>query len=47
MNLGLRWPAGAPFKIPSRWSLVEQPLPRNAAGKMLKTALRDQAAAVD
>ncbi|MEZ5372633.1 MAG: class I adenylate-forming enzyme family protein [Microthrixaceae bacterium] len=37
----------APFKIPSRWSLVEQPLPRNAAGKMLKTALRDQAAAVD
>jgi len=27
----------APFKIPSRWVVLSEPLPRNAAGKFLKT----------
>jgi long-chain acyl-CoA synthetase len=31
----------APFKIPSRVFLVDEALPRNAAGKILKRALRD------
>jgi long-chain acyl-CoA synthetase len=32
----------APFKIPSRWVLWDEPLPRNAAGKFLKRDLREQ-----
>jgi len=32
----------APFKIPSRWLVLADPLPRNAAGKFLKQQLRDQ-----
>lgn len=32
----------APFKIPSRWLIAAEPLPRNAAGKFLKTELRDR-----
>jgi long-chain acyl-CoA synthetase len=32
----------AAFKIPSRWLVAEEPLPRNAAGKFLKRELRDQ-----
>jgi long-chain acyl-CoA synthetase len=32
----------AGFKIPSRWLLLDDPLPRNAAGKFLKQDLRDQ-----
>jgi long-chain acyl-CoA synthetase len=35
----------AGFKIPSRWLVLTEPLPRNAAGKFLKQELRDQAAA--
>ena len=31
----------APFKVPSRVLVVDEPLPRNAAGKMLKRELRD------
>ena len=31
----------APFKIPSKVQLVDQPLPRNPAGKILKRDLRD------
>jgi long-chain acyl-CoA synthetase len=31
----------APFKIPARVELHEEPLPRNPAGKILKRALRD------
>ncbi|HLM64555.1 MAG TPA: class I adenylate-forming enzyme family protein [Acidimicrobiales bacterium] len=34
----------APFKVPSRWLLAEAPLPRNAAGKVLKRSLRDELA---
>jgi long-chain acyl-CoA synthetase len=34
----------APFKVPSRWLLAEAPLPRNAAGKILKRDLRDELA---
>jgi long-chain acyl-CoA synthetase len=34
----------APFKVPSRVVLVEARLPRNAAGKILKRELRQQAA---
>jgi long-chain acyl-CoA synthetase len=32
----------AAFKIPSRWLVASEPLPRNAAGKFLKRDLRDQ-----
>jgi long-chain acyl-CoA synthetase len=32
----------AAFKVPSRWLVLAEPLPRNAAGKFLKQALRDQ-----
>ncbi|MBA2280248.1 MAG: AMP-binding protein [Acidimicrobiia bacterium] len=32
----------AAFKVPTRVSFAEAPLPRNAAGKMLKRELRDQ-----
>jgi len=31
----------APFKIPSRIAFVDEQLPRNASGKILKRALRD------
>ncbi len=31
----------APFKVPSRILLVDAPLPRNAAGKIMKRSLRD------
>jgi long-chain acyl-CoA synthetase len=31
----------APFKVPSRWFVRDEPLPRNAAGKFLKRELRD------
>jgi long-chain acyl-CoA synthetase len=39
--LGLRL---APFKVPSRWLITTEPLPRNAAGKFLKNELRDRVA---
>jgi long-chain acyl-CoA synthetase len=32
----------APFKVPSRITIFEEPLPRNASGKILKRELRDQ-----
>jgi long-chain acyl-CoA synthetase len=32
----------AAFKVPSRWLVAGEPLPRNAAGKFLKRELRDQ-----
>ena len=31
----------APFKVPSRLRITDEPLPRNAAGKFLKRDLRD------
>ncbi len=31
----------ASFKIPTIWEIREEPLPRNAAGKILKRGLRD------
>ena len=34
----------AAFKIPSRWAVRDEPLPRNAAGKFLKRQLREQLA---
>jgi long-chain acyl-CoA synthetase len=34
----------AGFKVPSRWMLADAPLPRNAAGKVLKRDLRDDLA---
>jgi long-chain acyl-CoA synthetase len=30
----------ARFKVPSRWLVLDEPLPRNAAGKFLKQELR-------
>jgi long-chain acyl-CoA synthetase len=35
----------AGFKVPSRWLVTGEPLPRNAAGKFLKQSLRDQVTA--
>ena len=35
----------AAFKVPSRVLIVEEPLPRNAAGKFLKRELRDRLSA--
>ncbi len=37
------WVAGtlAYYKVPTRWEAREDPLPRNATGKVLKTALRE------
>jgi long-chain acyl-CoA synthetase len=35
----------APFKVPSRVIVVDEQLPRNAAGKILKRQLRDEVAA--
>jgi long-chain acyl-CoA synthetase len=32
----------AGFKVPSRWLVLDEPLPRNAAGKFLKRDLRDR-----
>jgi long-chain acyl-CoA synthetase len=29
----------APFKVPTHWEVRSEPLPRNAAGKILKTVL--------
>ncbi len=34
----------APYKVPTRWVFSEQPLPRTATGKLLKDALRAEAA---
>jgi long-chain acyl-CoA synthetase len=34
----------AAFKVPSRWLVLDDPLPRNAAGKFLKQDLRAQVA---
>ena len=34
----------APYKVPSRVLVVTEPLPRNAAGKVLKRELRDRVA---
>ena len=31
----------APFKVPSHWVVLGQPLPRNAAGRFLKRELRE------
>jgi acyl-CoA synthetase (AMP-forming)/AMP-acid ligase II len=38
-----RWVADALayYKVPSLWETREEPLPRNATGKVLKNALRD------
>lgn len=33
----------APFKVPARWELRREPLPRNAAGKVLKNVLQGEA----
>jgi len=33
----------ADYKVPDRWTWLETPLPRNANGKLIKTALREQA----
>ncbi|MDZ7784072.1 MAG: hypothetical protein U5K56_14420 [Halioglobus sp.] len=33
----------APFKVPSQWELRSEPLPRNAAGKVLKKVLTGEA----
>jgi acyl-CoA synthetase (AMP-forming)/AMP-acid ligase II len=33
----------APYKVPSRWELRDEPLPRNAAGKVLKNVLAGRA----
>ena len=33
----------APYKVPSQWELRSEPLPRNAAGKILKNVLAGQA----
>jgi long-chain acyl-CoA synthetase len=33
----------APFKVPSKVMLLDAPLPRNPAGKVLKRELRDTA----
>jgi acyl-CoA synthetase (AMP-forming)/AMP-acid ligase II len=30
----------APYKVPTRWTLLDEPLPRTATGKILKSALR-------
>jgi long-chain acyl-CoA synthetase len=38
-------PRLAAFKIPTRFRIVSAPLPRNAAGKILKRSLRDEVAA--
>jgi long-chain acyl-CoA synthetase len=35
----------AGFKVPSRWLVTTEPLPRNAAGKFLKQTLRDEVTA--
>ncbi|GAA3209710.1 class I adenylate-forming enzyme family protein [Actinocorallia longicatena] len=42
------WCAGAlpPYKVPTRWRLRTEPLPRNAAGKILRTALATASAEV-
>jgi len=40
-HLGVRL---APFKVPTRIAIVDYQLPRNAAGKILKTQLRDELA---
>ena len=32
----------AGFKVPTRWTVEDEPLPRNAAGKFLKRELRDR-----
>lgn len=39
-----RWCADslAPFKVPSLWEVRDEPLPRNAAGKIVKTILTGQ-----
>jgi long-chain acyl-CoA synthetase len=34
----------AAFKVPTRWDVLDEPLPRNAAGKFLKRELRDRLA---
>ena len=33
----------APFKVPAHWEFREEPLPRNATGKVLKNVLLGQA----
>jgi acyl-CoA synthetase (AMP-forming)/AMP-acid ligase II len=33
----------AAFKVPSRWEIRHEPLPRNAAGKVLKHVLLGEA----
>ncbi|MBM4269388.1 MAG: acyl--CoA ligase [Deltaproteobacteria bacterium] len=33
----------APYKVPSQWEIRAEPLPRNAAGKVLKNVLRGEA----
>ena len=40
-------PRLAGFKVPSRWIVLDEPLPRNAAGKFLKRELRDQVLAAE
>ena len=31
----------ADFKVPSKWKLINSPLPRNASGKLMKHVLID------
>ena len=33
----------APYKVPAHWELRSEPLPRNAAGKVMKHVLRGDA----
>jgi long-chain acyl-CoA synthetase len=34
----------AAYKVPTAWEIRREPLPRNAAGKVLKTVLRGESA---
>ena len=34
----------ADYKVPERWTLSAEPLPRNANGKLMKRPLRERAA---
>ena len=31
----------ADFKVPSKWKIIDRPLPRNASGKLMKHVLID------
>ena len=38
-NFCKHWEKLASFKVPSLWEIRNEPLPRNAAGKIVKTML--------